>query len=120
MRVKVNTNVYYIPERIKEIDSNWDVYYNKKTGNFEIHNKNRVLGRKSIVMYLPFISLDARAITYIHKTIKQNRDIEIEYREMQRHNQKLEENNQKKQADQIQYQTKEVFRHIDHNPSRFI
>lgn len=66
MKIKLNSDVYNISKRIKEIDKYYYIVYNTSTNKFEIHNSKQVFG--SYCLTLPYNTLDWRAMEYVQKT----------------------------------------------------
>lgn len=62
--VAVTGDVMDIVERIKEIDRDYFVMFNKRTQKYEVHVKGQLF---SLGCELPFDSLDARAIEYVRE-----------------------------------------------------
>lgn len=92
----VNTNVFHIPERLKEIDSSYFVVRNHKTKKFEVHSSKNIGFSRCFVV--PFEELDVRTIDYAKETYVGYRGKEI-FTEIDRHNQKLEESERRKMKD---------------------
>ena len=81
--VKVVDDLFHIARRLKQVDRNYELFFNRKRGRFEIYAKG------AMQIALPFDRLDARCIEYARKTRvenlsalmdeieKNNRDIDI-------------------------------------------
>lgn len=65
---EIKSNVYHIPERLKEIDPTFFVAWNNKKQRIEIHcseNKGNTL-----YMVVPFNELDSRIIDHVKQNMK--------------------------------------------------
>ncbi len=90
MKIKIKNDVYDISNRIKEIERNYYIVFNTSKNNFEIHNSNQKGG--TYCLTLPYACLDARALTYVHKTKTKNIDKILNLMETEN---KLKENAEK-------------------------
>ena len=70
MKIKLNSDVYNISKRVKEIDKDYYVVYDTSLNKFEIHNSMQI--GSSYCLTLPYSSLDERTLNYIHKTKSTN------------------------------------------------
>ncbi len=89
---------FYIAERIKEIDENYFLVFNKKRGVFELHNSSQ--RSSTFALTIPYDTLDERAIFLARKTRRENIDKLIE--EMDKENELRTKNLVKRAAEQIQ------------------
>jgi hypothetical protein len=65
--VPILTNVYNIPERLRELDEGYFVMMSRATGRFEIHHDG--MGDvRSYQLTVPFMELDARTVDYVRRT----------------------------------------------------
>ncbi len=71
MLVEINNDIYFINSRIKEIDKNYQIYFNTAKKSFEIHNREQIGG--SYCLTVPYSLLDARTIEYVRETRVENR-----------------------------------------------
>lgn len=90
--VKVVDDLFHIARRLKQVDRNYELFFNRKRGRFEIYAKG------AMQIALPFDRLDARCIEYARKTRienlsalmdeieKNNRDIDIRNEKTAREN----------------------------------
>lgn len=62
-RIPVMTNVYFIPERLKQIDESYFVMLYR--GRYEIHSSRQT--DHTLCCVLPYDELDARALTYVRE-----------------------------------------------------
>jgi len=63
---RINEDLFDIASRLKEIDSRYELYFNKMLGRFEIH-ANGVLQ-----LAVPFDRLDARTLGFARETRLEN------------------------------------------------
>ena len=91
--IKIESDVYFIVQRLKEIDSSYQVFYNCLSGKFEVHSKEQA--KNSFCFQVPYDVLDSRVVDYAVKTRSQNRDKlikEIEKNNLLVYEKKLKEN----------------------------
>ena len=79
----ISRDLFDISDRLKEIDHNYTLHYNRKSGKFELHGKDDVL-----LIVFPYDRIDARMISHARRT-RVERSQEL-IREMEEHNAKLE------------------------------
>lgn len=63
-RIAVTGDVFSICDRLKEIDKDYFVMFNRLTQRFEVHVKG---GESTLGCELPFDELDARTIAYVRE-----------------------------------------------------
>jgi hypothetical protein len=91
--IKIESDVYFISKRLKEIDPSYEIYYNTGSQSFEVHSNAQV--KNSYCFKVPFSVLDSRTIDYAVKTRAGNRDkliAEIEKNNLLLYEKKLREN----------------------------
>ena len=91
--IKVESDVYFICQRLKEVDSSYEIYYNCLSRSFEVHSNAQV--KNSYCFKVPYSMLDSRVIDYAVKTRAENRDkliAEIEKNNLLVYEKKLKEN----------------------------
>ena len=86
MNIKIENDVYFISQRLREIDKNYFLMYNTKTKKFEVHNENQT--GSTFCLTLPFASLDARSLQRVLRTRIEN--CEKILADMEKENQILE------------------------------
>ena len=79
------TGVFEIERRLREIDDNYRLYFNKKDKRFEVHNLKNVGDTLSIVC--PFDTIDARLIRLVRQT-RAERSNSL-FQEIEEHNEKI-------------------------------
>ena len=67
---RIESDVYNISKRVKDIDIDYYVVFNTITSKFEVHNSNQFGG--SYCLTLPFKELDERTLNYINITKSEN------------------------------------------------
>jgi len=65
-REVVESNVFCIPERLKEIDPGYFVVFNHKTKQFEVHHNKQIGG--TLCLNIPYPELDYRTIELVRET----------------------------------------------------
>lgn len=76
MKIKINSDVLNISQRIKNIDKNYYIIFNTEKNVFEMHNSNQF--GSTYCLTLPFNYLDERVLKYVRKTQSDNIDDIIE------------------------------------------
>lgn len=93
----VETNVFRIPERIKEIDPDYFILFNSYTQKYELHH--RITPWNTYQLTFPYPELDARAVTHVNRThVRRAKQLA---REVEEHNRKLDEAKRKRFSDQV-------------------
>lgn len=110
---EVKTNVYYIPERLKELDPGYFVIRNHKKQTFEVHHRDQPY--TTYCLTVPYEELDVRTVELVQKTSRKNLDRLIS--EMDNHNQKLKEKASHIGEDSIE-KTKEVLSYLNKHESK--
>lgn len=91
MLVEILDDVFFIGNRIREIDKDYRIFFNTKRKKFEIHCIGQI--GNSYCLTVPFSCLDARTVELVRKTRIENRERLIN--EIDLENQKIQEKNQK-------------------------
>ncbi len=94
----IDNDVYFISQRIKEIDKRYFILFNMSKNKYEIHSLGQMGG--SYCFTLPYKHLDERAIFYTLKTRCEN--VEKIIKEIDQENIKLEKNNIKKAVNKLE------------------
>ncbi len=85
--IKIN-DVFFISEKIKSSNQNFELFFNKKTKQFEIHDTS-----KPISFVLSFSKYpNQNLIKKIHKTSTKNKNI---FKEIEQHNNSISEKKNK-------------------------
>lgn len=102
--IKINSDVFNIVTRIKSLNKNYFVLFNKITNTFELHTKERI---NSFELTLPRGNLDARTISFIQKQL--NRNVLQVIKEVEEHNKNLENKKNAAILEESAYKLKEIY-----------
>ena len=91
MLYEILNDVFFISDRIKEIDENYKIYFNSEKNKFEIHNIGQI--GDSYCLTVPFQYLDFRTVDLVKKTLSINGEKLLE--EIDLNNKKISEINEK-------------------------
>lgn len=109
LKILMKSNVFKIPERLKEIDRSYFVMYDDVSGKYEVHSTENKDGNTHCLT-LPYEELDCRAIDLVRKTRVENaRRI---WEEMKRENERLEIERAAKAKDYIDYTARDIYRYL--------
>ena len=97
-KIKIESDLYNICTRLKSIDKNYFILYDKTKKKFEIHNSSQPFS--SYCLTIPYDKLDKRTIDYVLKTKNENFDKIL--KEIELSNKKIEEN----RNEEIMYRAK--------------
>lgn len=112
-KVVIRDDVYDIGKRLREVDSSYFVVYDTFKEKYEVHSTD-TQGATSYCFTVPFNELDARTITYAMETnVKLRGDKIIE--EMEKNNEKIEKENDRKRKNLIEDIGREVWERHDEN-----
>lgn len=89
---EIKDDVYYICDRLKEIDESYYVLYNLSKNCYEVHSS---LQKNSYCFVVPFDELDERTLAFARRTRSDRRDKLIE---------EIEKNNEEVYKKQIKQQ----------------
>ena len=92
MLVEIQNDVYFISSRVKEIDKDYQIFFNTNRKVFEIHNKGQI--GDSYCLTVPYSLLDERTVKNVRKTRVENRKKLFE--ELEKSNDLLEKINEKR------------------------
>ena len=92
--IKIESDNYFIVNRLKEIDKSYEVFFNLITSSYEVHSNEQQ--KSSYCFKVPYGELDERTLFYARKTRSENRDKII--KEIEKSNELLYEKNVKEQA----------------------
>ncbi len=70
--IKIETDNFFIAQRLKEIDKSYYILFNMGSGRYEVHSSDQK--GSSYCFTIPFSVLDARTIDHALKTRIENRD----------------------------------------------
>lgn len=106
MKIKIESDVFDIVNRIKEIDNGYFIMYNFNTKRFELHNKYQ---KSSYCITIPYTQLDERTITLIHKTSIKNFDNVV--KELDEDNKRYKEKETEKMKEVSDYKIREILKY---------
>ncbi|MBQ7351609.1 MAG: hypothetical protein IJW59_01910 [Clostridia bacterium] len=104
MKIKIESDVFDIVDRIKEIDEAYYVVYDSIRNCFEVHNYNQI---SSYCLTVPFCCLDNRVLDILFKSESRNIDKIIEY--IDNNNKIIESNNRNKISEITEFDSREIF-----------
>ena len=113
-RVPVVSHVMDIPERLKELDEGYFVMLNVKTQKFEVWHEDG--GEGVLECVLPYDSLDERAVRHVREHRIERMDALI--REIEAHNERLEEEAKRKWLQEAGDRTKAAFDYLRNKSGR--
>ena len=70
--MEINSDTYFISQRVREIDKDYFIKWNGAKNRFEIHHRQS--RPDTFCLAVPYDRLDERTLDYIHKTKIQNID----------------------------------------------
>ena len=103
----INSNVFDIPERLKEIDPGYFLVLNKQRDKFEVHHVENRGGTYSLT--IPYDMLDSRALDFVRET-RSERAKKL-FEEMEERNRKIEESKKKEFKDYVGEVAKDVYKY---------
>ncbi len=95
--IEVTSDVFYICQRLKDIDKDYYILFNLTSKKFEVHVRGQ--GKNSYAFTVPFDTLDERTLFYARKTRRERMDRLIA--EIERENEKYYERAIKEGVDKI-------------------
>ena len=104
MRIEIESDVFDIVNRIKEIDDGYRILLNLKTGLLELHNINQ---RNTFCFNIKNNEISSKIIDDIFYSKVEN--IDNIMRDIDNNNSDIEKNNKNKTLDLTTYMAKEVF-----------
>ncbi len=109
----ISTNCYNIPERVRELDDDYRLYYNVRRNVIELHNLRHI---PTFQLVLPYSQLDTRTIEYIRRTRVDK--IINEIKEIDEYNNNLENKLINQTLDEIHEKTKSVINYMNRGGSQ--
>ena len=89
-QIAIQSDTFYIRERLKEIDESYFLVYNFNKEKFEVHSSD--LKGNTYCLTIPYPVLDERTLFLVRKTRSRNVDMLIN---------EMEEENKKKQKEML-------------------
>ena len=114
MRVKIESDVFGIVDRIKEIDEEYFIVFNTVKNKYELHNSGQL---DSYCLTIPYDCLDAKIIDLIHFSKVENID-DIMY-EIDNNNNIIENNNKDNVKYLTNYMAKEFFEFASNSSKKY-
>lgn len=111
--ILISHNCFDIPERIREIDDDYRLFYNCKKNIIELHN---LKCKPTFQLAMPFRQLDSRAIEFVWRTRLDKILSEIE--NIDSYNKNLEERLINKTLDEMHTKTKSVVNYMNRGGSK--
>ena len=68
--IPITTDLFDIASRLREIDANYKLFFNKLLNRFEVHNQAQ--RGNTLAVVVPYQQLDARTVHYVRKTRVEN------------------------------------------------
>ena len=90
--IKIENDIFFLAERLREIDPDYFIALNTKTKNFEVHNSSQPIN--SFCLLVPKNKLDPSLVEYVRKT-RANRQKKL-LAEIEAANQKMQKENEQK------------------------
>ena len=110
--ILISHNCFDIPERIREIDDDYRLFYNCKKNVIELHS---LKCNPTFQLIMPFAQLDSRAVEFVRRTRMDKILSEIE--QIDNFNQSLEQRLIDKTLDEIHTKTKSVVNYMNRGGS---
>lgn len=104
MKIKIESDVFDIVKRIKEIDDGYYILFDLNKQKFEVHNCKQ---SSSYCFTYPYDNLDERVFEMIYATNSKFIDKIIE--DIDKNNTKIEKNNENKRKDFNDYYLREIY-----------
>lgn len=104
MKIKIESDVFDIIKRIKEIDENYFVLFDTNKNKYELHYKNQF---NTYCFTYPYENLDNRIIDLIYFSNVSNIDNIIE--DIDNNNAKIEKDNMKSVKSSSDYMVREIY-----------
>lgn len=108
MKIRIENDLFGITGRLRNIDSDYAVYYDKRSGKFELHNMRL---RPTLQIVFPYSGLDKRAVDYALRT--QVNVILKEILNIDEHNRRLDENREASKIDEVTRKLENAIKYID-------
>ena len=87
--IEIKDDLFDISSRIKSIDENYKIYFNRGTCRYELHNSSKTPTFQAV---FPYSSLDKRALDFAMQSRVKNKDAILA--EIDAHNARLEKQRQ--------------------------
>ena len=104
MLIEIQNDVYFVLNRIKEIDKNYRIFYNTTKKHFEIHNSKQK--GDSYCLTVPFNVLDERVVNLVRKSRVEN--AETIFKEIDKQNEEINKKREKEMQQSIEKELKKL------------
>lgn len=101
----IKSDVFNINKRIKSINKNYFVVFNKKLKRLEVHNKK--FAKSPTEFVLPYKNLNKKTLQLILKNLKKSNKQKVN--EINIHNEKIEKSIHTKELEERNYKLNEIF-----------
>ena len=108
--IPITSNVFDIPERLKELDERFFVVFNRQTQRYEVHVTGQQGGTLGCVIPY-YLALDARTVEYVREHMAARTEAIAE--EIERYNEKLERDTMAAHMDKAAYKMKNAIKYAD-------
>ncbi|MBO8161337.1 MAG: hypothetical protein H0Z24_06835 [Thermosipho sp. (in: Bacteria)] len=108
--ILVKTNVYEIPERLKEYDDSFFVVFNTRTKKYEVHSTDNI--GNTYCLTVPYNELDCRTLELVKRGDIKARGMKAIIREIDEHNEKIEKKNKREFHNWVQDVARETQWHF--------
>lgn len=115
MKIEIESDVFDITKRIKEIDEGYYIVLNNKNNKFELHNKFQI---NTYCLQIPFDSLDKRVIDVIHASNVCNIDNIIN--NIDKNNKYIENESFNNIKDQSSYMLNEIYNFCNNSSKSYV
>lgn len=103
MTIRVESDVFDISKRVKEINSDYYIVFNDNIKKYELHSS--MYGRNSHLITLPFSVLDERSIFCINKALNTVNSLD----DIDKYNQKIKEKILEKNKEENRYKIEKIY-----------
>ena len=87
--IEIKDDLFDISSRIKSIDENYKIYFNRGTCRYELHNSSKTPSFQAV---FPNTALDKRALDFARQSLIKNKELILA--EIDAHNARLERQRQ--------------------------
>jgi hypothetical protein len=104
--ILIETNVFNVPERIRDIDPGYFVVFCPKTQKYELHHEEQSFTH---CFAFPFAELDGRAVDYVQDTRIER--FKKKFHDMEENNRKLEAAQHEEFMDKVGETAKDIYKY---------
>ncbi|MBQ0017550.1 MAG: hypothetical protein KBT30_02845 [Clostridiales bacterium] len=114
-KILISNDLFNISNRLKSIDEKYFILYDKKLKRFEVHYKRN---KSTLELVVPYKVLDKRTIDLVLSSKVENKKKLFE--EMERHNQRLRNEQDERLCDKTNFMAKEMMRFCEKNGDDYL